>query len=545
VLVAALEAIGVMRSVVSTLAPTDGTASSFSLAPVEIVVSRLRDALAERVEADASARRMWQFLDLVRAIVRGIVVDGLMTRPEGYAAVDGEDYREWLRRHGARETTLDSPLVRVVYDLVFGYEDGDADRPRFAAGTGLLLSGKMFFDYRGAIFWKMTAGMGEVVFAPLYEALRARGVEIHFFHRVDRLRTSRDGLRIDAVDLGVQAELAPGVAAYEPLVDVSGIPCWPAAPRHELLRGTAGYGPDDFESRWARKPDAGAVTLRAGRDFDAVVLAIPVGVHDAVCRDLIDNPRTPEWRAMSDHLRTVATRTVQLWLRDDEHGLGWHVPDVTVSGYPGAFHTYASMSELLPLEQWPRGNGPRSIGYFCHVQPTPVVPPPSDATYPTREHALLRADVIEFLRRDVRTLWPHAATSDDFRWELLWSDRGGMADETRIDEQYLRANIDPSDRYVLSLPGTGRYRLRADESGYDNLALAGDWIDSGLNAGCIEAAVVSGMQAANAVLARPLLARVAGYYQTHHARAGRPWPPARPASPDARDGAGATPTARP
>ena len=46
----------------------------------------------------------------------------------------------------------------------------------------------------------------------------------------------------------------------------------------------------------------------------------------------------------------------------------------------------------------------------------------------------------------------------------------------------IRANFDPSDRYVLSLPGTGRYRLRADASGYGNLALAGDWIDSSLNA---------------------------------------------------------------
>ena len=99
---------------------------------------------------------MWHFLDLVRAIVRGIIVDGLMTRPEGYAAVDDEDYREWLTRHGAGPETIESPLVRVVYDLVFGYEHGDADRPRFAAGTGLLLSGKMFFDYRGAVFWKMT-----------------------------------------------------------------------------------------------------------------------------------------------------------------------------------------------------------------------------------------------------------------------------------------------------------------------------------------------------------------------------------------------------
>ncbi len=540
VLVAALEAVSAMSSAIASLEPLDRTASAFSLSSVEVVVARLRAVLAERVRGDDAARRMWHFLDLVRAIVRGILADGLMTRPEGYAAVDGEDYREWLTRHGAGPETIDSPLVRVVYDLVFGYEQGDADRPRFAAGTGLLLSGKMFFDYRGAVFWKMTAGMGEVVFAPLYDALRARDVEFRFFHRVDRLGLSDDGRSVDTVDLGVQASLADGVEAYEPLIDVGGLRCWPAAPRHELLVGTEGYRPDDFESCWSRKPDAGAVTLRAGHDFDAVVLAIPVGMHRTVCSELIENPRTPEWREMTDHLGTVATRTMQLWLRVSEAALGWQVPDVTVSGYPGAFHTYASMSELLGAEAWPAGDRPESIGYFCHVHATADPPPADDVEYPAREHARLRADAIEFLRHDVRNIWPHAERDGDFRWELL-CDSGGdaAASEARIDGQYLRANVDPSDRYVLSLPGTGRYRLRADESGYENLALAGDWIDSSLNAGCIEAAVVSGIQAANAVLGRPLLDRVAGFYQTHQERAGRPWSGAE------LDAGGPTRSARP
>ena len=524
VLVAALEAISAMSSVVSSREPLDGAASAFSLSSVEIVVTRLRASLAERVRGDDATRRMWHFLDLVRAIVRGIVADGLMTRPEGYAAVDDEDYRDWLTRHGAGPETIESPLVRVVYDLVFGYEHGDAERPRFAAGTGLLLSGKMFFDYRGAVFWKMTAGMGDVVFAPLYDALRARGVEFRFFHRVDRLGLSPDGQRIDAVDMGVQATLADGVDTYEPLVDVGGLPCWPAAPCHDQLVDSSGYRPDDFESHWSRMPDVGTVSLRAGRDFDAVVLAIPVGMHRAICGELIANPRTPEWREMTDHLGTVATRSMQLWLRVSEAALGWKMPDVTVSGYPGAFHTYAAMSELLATEAWPPGNRPASIGYFCHVHETIEPPPADDVEYPVREHARVRDDAIEFLRHDVCNLWPRAARDGDFRWDLLCGNDGDTADdETRLDGQYLRANVDPSDRYVLSLPGTGRYRLRADESGYGNLALAGDWIDSSLNAGCIEAAVVSGIQAANAVLGRHLLEGVAGYYQTHQARGDRAW----------------------
>ena len=51
-------------------------------------------------------------------------------------------------------------------------------------------------------------------------------------------------------------------------------------------------------------------------------------------------------------------------------------------------------------------------------------------------------------------------------------------------------NIDPPIVTCLSIPGTDEYRLRPDEGGYDNLVLAGDWTDSGLNAGCIEAAVL-------------------------------------------------------
>jgi hypothetical protein len=82
----------------------------------------------------------------------------------------------------------------------------------------------------------------------------------------------------------------------------------------------------------------------------------------------------------------------------------------------------------------------------------------------------------------------------------------------RFDGQFWRANVDPSDRYVLSLPGSGRHRLRPDRSGFDNLYLAGDWADSGLNAGCVEAATMSGLQAANAVLGRDRWDDIKGFY---------------------------------
>jgi uncharacterized protein with NAD-binding domain and iron-sulfur cluster len=58
---------------------------------------------------------------------------------------------------------------------------------------------RIFLDYKGAMFWMMRALMGDVVFAPLYQALRARGVRFRFFHRLDHLHLSPDARSVRAV----------------------------------------------------------------------------------------------------------------------------------------------------------------------------------------------------------------------------------------------------------------------------------------------------------------------------------------------------------
>jgi hypothetical protein len=123
------------------------------------------------------------------------------------------------------------------------------------------------------------------------------------------------------------------------------------------------------------------------------------------------------------------------------------------------------------------------------------------------------------LDRDVATLWPGAVDGGDnggsggggggsggngdggFRWSLLCGGPGEASGPERLDSQYWRANIDPSDRYVQSLPGTDQFRLAPGRSGFDNLVVAGDWTDNGLNAGCVEGATRSGQLAAEAVIA--------------------------------------------
>ena len=166
------------------------------------------------------------------------------------------------------------------------------------------------------------------------------------------------------------------------------------------------------------------------------------------------------------------------------------------------------MSHLIDVEEWPAGERPGSIAYFCGVLDAPLEVTRAEAT---GQRERVRRHAVDLLDGQLGLLLPGATDNGRFRWEMLCGE-GGNDGPDRIDGQYWTANVDPSDRYVQSLPGTDRFRLRSDESGYDNLFLAGDWTDSGINAGCIEAAVLSGLQAANAVQGRARQHRIDGYF---------------------------------
>jgi uncharacterized protein with NAD-binding domain and iron-sulfur cluster len=464
------------------------------------LIAPVRRGLRSTLRAQPAARRSYDLVELVTANLVGIAVDGLLTNPEGFGSINHLDYREWLFGHGIDPDALASPILRGMYDLVFGYENGDPTRPRFSAGLGLELATNMLLGYSGALFWKMQAGMGEVIFAPLYEVLRDRGVEFSFFHRVDALHLSEDGRSIASIDLGVQAEVADGPEAYEPLVPVKGLPCWPDAPLSAQLGSADPLRSVDLESFWSPRRDVGRRTLVAGEDFDAVVFGISLGMVPHVCGELLVSSAV--WRAMVDNVGTVATQALQLWLSEDDAALGWSGPaGVTVSGFVKPFDTWASMPHLLPAEDWPDTQAPRTIAYFCSVLDNPA------ATDTAPDVAEARRDVHErartFLDRHVATLWPDAVQEGAFRWALLCDGTAATSAATngpeRLETQYWRANIDPSDRYVQSLPGSDQYRLQPGKSGFDNLVVAGDWTDNGLNAGCVEGATRSGRLAAAAV----------------------------------------------
>ena len=499
----------------------------------QTLATTVRQRLETAIATNDELRRLWEILDIVLAILHGIVRFGLLNDPRGFAAIDDYDWREWLELNGASHSSVNSAFMRGIYDLLFGYENGDVTKPRMAAGQALRGALRMFFTYRGAVFWKMRAGMGDIVFAPFYEVLKKRGVRFEFFHRLEnvRLATPADGRPyIAALEFDVQAEIAHG-EEYQPLIDVRGLPCWPSQPDYtQLVDGDRLQGENRrFESHWDRRK-VGVRTLRVSHDFDCVVLGVGLGAVPFVCKEIVATDQ--RWQKMVQEVKTVATQAFQLWMAEDLASLGWREPSINLSGFVEPFDTWADMAQLVPEESW--RVPPRSIAYFCSVLPDsdPPPQPPADAidiSYPAARREEVRRNAIRFLNRDIAHLWPRAVRTEDtdghetlqFRWDILLDPSDALeqpvlqivdaADESRFASQYWVANVNPSDRYVLSLPGSLKYRISPLDNTYDNLTITGDWTDCGHNAGCVEAAVMAGRLAAHAISHWPPLEDIVGY----------------------------------
>jgi uncharacterized protein with NAD-binding domain and iron-sulfur cluster len=477
-----------------------------------------RRKLASLVDGEPERRRVWQVIDLILTIMRGMMTSNLAAAPEGFDAINDYDWIEWLRMHGAAEQSLQSGFVRGIYDLVFAYEDGDVARPRLAAGVALRGSLRMFFTYRGALFWRMTAGMGDIVFAPLYEVCKRRGVRFEFFHRLREVGIRGGGPgrppHVDRLEFDIQARL--GVDEYDPLINVRGLPCWPAHPNYDQLEDGERLHDEGVRFECPHEPRvADRRTLVLGPDFDMVVLGLGVAAIPQTCKRLLE--WSPRWRNMCAHAETAATQSFQLWLREDMAQLGWPHPQINLSGFVEPFDTWADMRHLISRENWARDSGREieSIAYFVSVLPDA---PPSGGVPQAHHDAQtqqVRRNAVEFLNREIGALWPNAIEAPgQFRWQVLATcgeSDDALTGEARFATQFWLANVNPSDRYSLSVPGSVQYRISPLDLDFDNLTVAGDWSASGLDSGCVESAVMSGLLAAHAISNSPPLEAIVGY----------------------------------
>lgn len=485
--------------------------ASTLLGEVEGWLERVFSAL----ELDDELRRLRLALLLGMAIARGLVTDVLPYGRQGFERINNEDFKDWLARHGARgEDVYFGAPVRALYDLAFAWLDGRStgsiDQAQLAAGAGLYAFLKMGLGYRGAPLWDMAAGMGDTIFSPLYEVCRLNGVRFEFFSRVTHLGLSQTGNSIERIELWRQAEVKPdpvtGAREYRPLYTVRGLPCWPSEPDWSQLVDGARLKAEgvDFESAWCNE-HVETRTLEHGRDFDLVVLAIPPGALPLFGGELI--ARHEAWREMVEQVPTVATLAVQLWLEPTLEELGWRAGPTTMTSYVHPIESWGEMSHLLAREDWPADKPvPRSVEYFCgSLEGAAVLPAPGNESYPQDERDRVASIARDWFSKYIGHLWPRATQPSDpgaLDWQHLidWQERTG---EARFDFQYWRANVEPSERYVLTPPGSVRFRLRADRSGLYNLFLAGDWVVTAINGGSAEAACQGGMLAARAICGVP------------------------------------------
>ena len=459
------------------------------------------EEIGQRAAADDQARRAWLMIDLMTTNVRGMIRDDIVFPPFPWESIDHLDYKEWLRRHGAHPDTVESALVNGIYDLVFSRHAG------MCAGAALKGSLRMLLGYKGSIFYKMNAGMGDVVFTPLYEVLRRRGVHFEFFHRLDNVRVSADKTHASALEFGLQATVKNAVE-YNPLYDVKGLPCWPSEPLWEqLVEGerlrAAGV---DLENFFDRSHDVAKLVLEVGRDFDSVILGVSIGALPHVAAEVVAN--SPKLQGAVEHVQTTATQALQLWFRPNLGGLGWDAPSPVAGTFAKPFDTWADMSHLIEQETFAPGEV-GNIAYLCGHLPDPALPPDQADPHPLANKAA-RANAADWLEKHVEPLWP-AATLPSRRSCLdlgLLVDPQDRKGEDRLSAQYIRANVNPSDRYVLGVPGSAKYRPRTDETNLRNLLVTGDWITNGIQGGCAEAAVMAGLQTARAVCGSP--ERIAG-----------------------------------
>ena len=489
--------------------------------------------LLGRTSLGDEVRRACILIDFAATVLVGFAKDDIIHK--GYASIDEIDCDEWLKRHHATEVTRRSPIAIGTPNITYNFPRGDMSRGARMSAAAFLQWTFGLIGHGGSAVISFTAGSGESILAPLYRALKEKGVRFEFFHKVKELKLDSTKKTIDSVDIEVQATIRGG-GEYQPLFGpVKGLWCWPSAPLYgQLNEGAAleaANPPVNLESWWTTWSGKTTKTLRAGKDFDRLILGISIGGLKFICDDLIgDTNNTPvpplgnyqsRWAAMIDKIETVQTQAMQLWFKEPMKSYLRDVrlppSEAWVSGnYSLPISGQEDLSLLLSREDW-GPQGPKGVFYFCGPMTDSGVPLATCHDFPEQQHERVRAQCIQYLEATAGPVLPGASTnikpsppatpsSLDFA-HLYTGPTGGSSTsnegEERFRFQFWRANIDPTERYVTTQPGGAKYRLEAEQSGYLNLALAGDWIDTGLNVGSVEGAVMGGMLAARVICGLP------------------------------------------
>ena len=367
----------------------------------------LWDELGELVETDDLACRAWMVIDLVTAIVSGVMRDKVIQKLDGkivldFSVINQYDYGQWLAMHGAdKKLTVGSPLVRGMYDGPFAFLKGDTTQPNAEAGTMLNIFLRLGFTCKENVVWKMQAGMGDTIFAPVYQLLSSENkVKFKFFHKVRNLRLSEDKKRIEHIEIGRQVTLKK---EYSPLLPVNGLDCWPSRPNYECIvdEEVAELIKDNInlESHWTPWTDREIITLKLGVDFDEVILGASLASMPIIASELID--ASDAWYNMVENVQTVQTQAFQFWINEDAKTLQADY-DKFLTAYVEPLDTFCAMNQLLVRETWPQTIKPKYLGYVCGAFPdAALIPPPQDHNFPDKEKQRVLANMLAYFKNNL------------------------------------------------------------------------------------------------------------------------------------------------
>ena len=457
-------------------------------------------------EENNSIRELLSAADTASTVIKGILDDNLLEN--GYDAINHLDLREWLKKHGANSKTLDSGFVKFHYDMFFSYRNGNIDEPDSEAGTLLKFALKFYFCYDDISYFHGAGGDGDVIFAPIYEVLRKRGVRFKFFHKVEELKLNINNPKlVEHIRVTKQADLIN--EEYDPLINVKGLPSWPNEPKYEeIVQKQANLlmkNNIDLESFWTRWPNVyeehfkqplPEIVLKRGRDFDIIVFGIPVGSLPYLCSELLE--ASPSLRNTNTYIGRTSSAQLQMW------GDIAMTQSMTPCFYSSAEQDFmvSTGDPGLKLENWESlGINPKNLQYVTFVEDIDEIPPSNHTWFPHECREKVKKFVKSRVENSLENCWPGAYKDGNFQWEVLTGleERTG---EERLEAQYFRVNINPSDRYTQFLTNTSQYRIKIDGAGLDNIYFVGDWIQTGINC-CVEGAVTAGLLASKAISGYP------------------------------------------
>ena len=449
-------------------------------------------------------------LDVAVTIIKGILGDNILEN--GFDIINHLDLRKWLAKHGANPTTLNSTFVKFHYDLMIAYKNGDIDQPSLEAGASLKIYLNLYFCFDDAPYYDQQGGLGDIIFAPMYELLRKKGVHFKFFHKVEELNLNiEDSRLIETIKLTKQVDLVH--EEYDPLVNIKGLPSWPNEPKYEeidqeLAKLLQKYD-IDLESFWTRWPSIyeehfkqplPEVILKRGKDFDIIVFGIPVGSLPYLCSELLEV--SSSLRDASKHMGKIPSFQLQLTVDETRDKLESKLyRDIVDPKRENAVYMVADNDPHLKLESWQSIKmSPKSIAYITTMKSAKEIPPGgcSSSPYVKKMNKNFVASITQSL---LKNNWPNAYKDGEFKWNILTDPKNRTGVE-RLDAQFWRTNINPSDLYTPILTNTSQYRIKTDGAGFNNIYFTGDWIENGFNC-CIEAAVTAGLLTSKAISGYP------------------------------------------